>query len=58
MISAPVFGRTGQVELALQIWDLPPELTESDIRRYAGRLKEAASTVTQLLAAADEDAPG
>jgi flavin reductase (DIM6/NTAB) family NADH-FMN oxidoreductase RutF len=55
MISAPVFGRTGKVELALQIWDLPPELSEDDIRAYASRLKEAAGTVTELLAAADQD---
>ena len=55
MISAPVFGGTGKVELVLQIWDLPPELTEDDIRTYASRLTDAASTVTQLLAAADQD---
>ncbi len=58
MLSAPVFGRTGQVELALQIWDLPSGLAESQIRRYAGRLKETANIVTQLLAAADQDAQG
>lgn len=58
MLSAPVFGRTGTVELALQIWDLPGGLPESEIRRYATRLKETASTVTRLLAAADENAAG
>ncbi|GAA1791778.1 flavin reductase [Planosporangium flavigriseum] len=50
LISAPVFGHEGAVELVLQLWDLPAGLPAAEIQHYADRLKAAADAVTKSMA--------
>lgn len=49
LISAPVFGATGHVDLALTLHDFPKPTTNAGVIDYAARLVEAAACVTKRL---------
>jgi flavin reductase (DIM6/NTAB) family NADH-FMN oxidoreductase RutF len=46
LLSAPVFNSKGKVVLALQLWELPPDLSEGEVRRMGTRLRAAAAAVS------------
>lgn len=46
LVSAPVSDEQGTVVLALQLWGLPEDLSEGEVRRIAGRLRAAAAAVS------------
>lgn len=48
-ISAPVFGPDGRVVLALNLIDLPRQLTAEQIDRFASRLVDSARRVTKAI---------
>ncbi len=48
-ISAPVFGADGRVKLALNLIDLPRQLTPEEVKNFAGRLLEASDRVTRSI---------
>lgn len=46
LLSAPVFDEDRNVVLALQLWGLPDNLSEGEVRRIGGRLRAAAAAVS------------
>jgi flavin reductase (DIM6/NTAB) family NADH-FMN oxidoreductase RutF/DNA-binding IclR family transcriptional regulator len=49
VMSAPVFGPSGAVDLVLQLWELPAGLKGAEIEHLADRLKQAAELVSTSL---------
>ena len=47
MIASPVFGATGETELALTLYGFPPGLAGSRVVEYAERLRGTALVVTK-----------